>query len=236
MIAVIVPAHNEAACLAACLTSIRDAAKFDALGGEAVEVFVCADACVDDTESIAARHGARVLSLEARNVGVARALGAQAALDAGARWLACTDADSVVAPEWLADQLSLNAEAVCGTVAVRDWGDYDSHMRQHYRKTYTDADDHRHIHGANLGVSATAYRRAGGFLPLASSEDVALVDALSACGVSIAWSAKPRVTTSARRDFRAPDGFGATLMRVAETAAREAPDGSTRHAAATLGE
>ena len=87
-------------------------------------------------------------------------------------------------------------------------------MRRHYDATYMDADGHRHIHGANLGVSADAYRRVGGFRPLASSEDVALVEALQNSGASIAWSAAPRVVTSARRNFRAPLGFGATLQRV----------------------
>lgn len=235
MIAAVVPAHNEAECLSACIASIQQAATSPALRGEAVRIFVCADACTDKSESIAEQMGARVLSLDARNVGAARALGAQAALDAGARWLAFTDADSVVAPDWLAAQLSLNADAVCGTVAICDWGDYGSNMRQHYGRTYTDADNHRHIHGANLGVSALAYRRAGGFLPLVSSEDVALVDALQACGADIAWSAKPRVTTSARRDFRAPDGFGATLLRVAETAAQEATQQASRLTAAVPG-
>lgn len=215
MIAVVVPAHNEADSLATCIAALQAAAAADALYGEAVQIIVCADACSDETAHIAAQQGARVLSLNERNVGMARALGAQAALQAGARWLAFTDADSVVSPQWLADQLSLKADAVCGTVAVSHWGDYGSAMRQHCESTYTDADNHRHIHGANLGVSAEAYRRAGGFLPLTSSEDVALVDALQACGASIAWSAKPRVTTSARRDFRAPHGFGATLLRVA---------------------
>lgn len=90
----------------------------------------------------------------------------------------------------------------------------------------TDADGHRHIYGANLGVSADAYQRAGGFKLLASIEDVALVQALQASGASIAWSAAPRVLTSARRSFHAPDGFGATLQRVAD-------EGSWHQAAAT---
>jgi glycosyltransferase involved in cell wall biosynthesis len=235
MIAVVVPAHNEAECLGACIVSIQEAATSHALRGEAVQIFVCADACTDDSVSIAMRLGASVFSLNERNVGAARAVGAQAALDRGARWLAFTDADSVVAPDWLAAQLALNADAVCGTVAISDWGDYGTDMRRHYSRTYTDADNHRHIHGANLGVSALAYRRAGGFLPLVSSEDVALVDALQACGANIAWSAKPRVTTSARRDFRAPDGFGATLLGVAETAARESSHQASRFNAVALG-
>ena len=220
MIAVVVPAHNEADCLAGCMVSLQIAASSGALHGEEVKIFVCADACTDHTECIAAQWGAVVVRLAARNVGAARALGAQVALQGGARWLAFTDADSVVSPHWLADQLSLDADAVCGTVFVDDWGSYSSSMRAHYAATYTDADHHRHIHGANLGVSAEAYRRSGGFLPLISSEDVALVNALQACGAHIAWSAKPRVSTSARRDFRAPDGFGATLLRVDQVAAQ----------------
>jgi len=40
------------------------------------------------------------------------------------------------------------------------------------------------------------------------------VQALIADGASIAWSAMPRVVTSARTDFRALKGFGATLVDV----------------------
>ncbi len=177
---------------------------------------VVADDCSDATAAIAGDCGAAVLSVQARNVGTARALGAQLALDAGARWLAFTDADSVVGADWLAVQLELDSDAVCGTVAVRDWGSYGAQLQQHHARTYTDADGHQHIHGANLGVSADAYRRAGGFQPLGTSEDVALVAALHNAGARIAWSARPRVETSARRAFRAPLGFGATLLRLHE--------------------
>lgn len=216
MIAAIVPAHDEAEHIGACLHALQTAAGSLRLGGETVLVVVVADDCRDTTAAIACKAGATVLQVQARNVGTARAAGARFALDAGARWLAFTDADSVVGPQWFADQLALNSDAVCGTVAVRHWGGYGARMQQHYERTYTDADGHQHIHGANLGVSADAYRRAGGFQALATSEDVALVDALRQVGASIAWSAKPRVETSARRLFRAPRGFGATLLRIHE--------------------
>ena len=114
-------------------------------------------------------------------------------------------------------QLSQQADAVCGTVAVDDWSPHEDHagaLREHFARTYTDADGHRHIHGANFGVCAKAYLRAGGFAPLACSEDVALVAALQATGARIAWSAAPRVTTSARRDAKARGGFGDTLLQV----------------------
>jgi len=120
LIAAIVPAHNEAEHIGACVQSLRIAARCSRLNGEPVLVVVVLDDCDDATGAVASEAGAQVLSVHARNVGTARATGAAFALDAGARWLAFTDADSVVAPDWLADQLGLQSDAVCGTVAVRD--------------------------------------------------------------------------------------------------------------------
>ncbi len=214
MLAVVVPAHDEESTIDACLRSIAETARWPALAGEAVLVVVALDACTDRTAERAAAHGAVTVAVDARNVGLARAAGAALALECGARWLAFTDADTTVAPDWLSAQLAERADAVCGTVGVVDWGDYGLAMDTHFRLTYTDADGHRHVHGANLGVSAAAYRAVGGFPPLACSEDVALVDALRRHGASIAWSAAPRVVTSARRRYRAAGGFGATLERI----------------------
>ncbi|MFN9471214.1 glycosyltransferase [Acidovorax sp.] len=214
MIAVIVPAHNEEEHMARCLQSLAVAAACPALTGEPVVVIVVLDDCSDGTGGIA-RGFAQVRCLEsrARNVGTARAVGAQAALAAGARWLAFTDADSEVAPDWISQQLRLHADAVCGTVQVRDWSAHGDAVRAHFQALYQDRDGHRHIHGANLGVTAQAYHAAGGFPPLATGEDVALVHRLQERGHLIAWTAAARVTTSARKHFRAPGGFGATLMR-----------------------
>ena len=216
MIAAIVPACNEEDNIGACLRSLMDASRCPRLLGEATLLVVALDACTDTTEHIARSTGAAVIVLQSRNVGMARSAGAQLALKVGARWLSFTDADSLVAPNWFSAQLDLSADAVCGTVAVVDWEGYGPRMRTHFEATYTDADGHRHIHGANMGVSAEAYRRAGGFRPLQSSEDVALVKALQDSGARIAWSAAPRVSTSARRNFRAPGGFGATLQHIAD--------------------
>ena len=213
MIAIIVPAHNEEDQITICLAAVQVAAHCPRLGGERTVVVVVLDACTDTTRSIAHKMGVTTIALNAHNVGEARALGAELALAAGARWLAFTEADSHVAPDWISAQLGQRCDAVCGTVAVRDWGTYSDAMRHHYDATYTDADGHRHIHGANFGISAQAYERAGGFRPLGSSEDVALLKALQASGASIAWSAAPRVFTSARRSFWAPGEFGATLAR-----------------------
>ena len=223
MLGVVVPAHNEEAHIGACLASLRIATRCPQLNGESVLLVVALDHCSDETERIARSWGAATVQVSARNVGVARACGARHALIAGARWLAFTDADSVVAPDWLSQQLAQRSDAVCGTVEIRDWGDYSERMRQRYTDHYTDADGHRHIHGANLGVTAAAYEGVGGFQPLVSSEDVALVEALRLNGASIAWSAAPRVVTSARRHFRAPGGFGQTLAHMEQAAGIEVP-------------
>ena len=215
MLGIVIPAHNEQAVITECLAAVKKAAQHPGLCGEAVEILVVLDHCTDLTAAHVAQAQVARFEIEARNVGVARALGAEAMLTRGARWLAFTDADTQVAPDWLAEQLALQTDAVCGTVEVVDWSDHGTHaelLRWHFGQTYTDADDHRHIHGANLGVSAAAYRAAGGFQHLACSEDVALVEALQASGARIAWSARPRVITSARRVARARGGFADALL------------------------
>ncbi len=210
MIGVVVPAHDEESLLGACLASVQRATRCAHLR-EQVMVVVVLDACRDGSEAVARRAGAQTVRLAARNVGAARRIGAGLALAAGARWLAFTDADSRVAPDWLSAQLSERSDAVCGTVEVDDWREHSAEVRTRYLAAYRDHSGHRHVHGANLGVDAEHYRRAGGFPALRSHEDVALVQALQRQGSRIAWSARPRVLTSARRDHRAPEGFGATL-------------------------
>lgn len=214
MLGIVIPAHNEEEHIAAAVGCAVAAARHSALRGEPVEVLVVLDGCEDATGIVACQRGARTLSVRGRNVGFARAAGAAALLAMGARWLAFSDADTRVSNDWLVAQLSLDADAVCGTVTVDDWschGEAAHWLRTRFHASYEDREGHSHVHGANLGVSARAYRRAGGFRHLRCSEDKHLVHALAASGAHIAWSAKPRVVTSARRDVRAQGGFGSHL-------------------------
>ncbi|MFJ1299259.1 glycosyltransferase [Pseudomonadota bacterium AL_CKDN230030165-1A_HGKHYDSX7] len=216
MIGVCIPAHNEEADIGACLASVWRAVHHPALDGERVRVVVVLDACTDGTAACVAKWPVTALPTQHRNVGLARADGAAHLLADGARWLAFTDADTVVSERWLVDQLALNADVVCGTVAVDDWSSHGmlaDRARAAFHAEYQDQDGHRHVHGANLGISATAYRAIGGFEALACSEDQALVDRLEAAGVPIAWSARPRVTTSARPYSRVTGGFATTLRQ-----------------------
>ena len=215
MIGVIVPAHNEQDLLPQCLQSLQAAGRHGALLGEPVQLLVVLDSCDDESALVARAFGALTLSVSARNVGHARRVGAAYMLSRGARWLACTDADSTVPDDWLAQQLAFQADAVCGTVTVMDWGDYGLATQTRYLGRYQACEGHRHIHGANLGICAKAYRRAGGFKPLSAHEDVGLVEALERSGARIVWTALNSVCTSARVDPRAREGFGDYLKTLA---------------------
>jgi glycosyltransferase involved in cell wall biosynthesis len=216
LIGVVVPVHDEEAHLDACLRAIRVAARDPGLKGESVIVVAALDACADGSERIAAAHGVEIVRLVAQCVGLARAAGAERALRWGARWLAFTDADSIAAPDWLAMQLAAGAHAVCGTVEVADWSLQPASVRARYEARYVDAEGHPHVHGANLGVSAEAYARVGGFRALGLHEDVQLVASLVDAGWRVARTARARVVTSARRVNRvAGGGFAGYLAALA---------------------
>lgn len=209
MIAVIIPAHNEARRLGRCLKSVNAAAALAREAGHQVEVLVVLDRCTDSSAAIARRHQVETLNVGAGSVGAARQAGAALMLERGATWLACTDADSRVPGHWLLSQLACEAQAVCGTVHIERWQPWQTAaLRKLYLSRYEAREGHRHIHGANLGICARAYTLAGGFAPLAAHEDVHLVRALEAQGAQIVWTARHSVATSSRRDSRAREGFG----------------------------
>lgn len=214
MIGICIPAHDEERYIGACLKSATAAARHPLLRAEPVRIVVVLDMCRDRTATVAAAWPVRCLAIRARNVGMARAAGARHLLAAGARWLAFTDADTRVSPRWLVEQLSLQADVVCGTVGVSGWAAHGAQARaarRGFSLHYQDRDGHRHVHGANLGIAAPAYCRAGGFRALACSEDQALVDRLLLDGCRVAWSARPRVVTSARPHSRVEGGFATAL-------------------------
>jgi hypothetical protein len=156
-------------------------------------------------------------------VGVARQIGAQAALAAAGQanglWLASTDADSQVPQTWLSQivaEAQSGAEVILGTVQpgiglpVRlgaAWCD-----RHHA------SEGHPHVHGANLALRADAYIALGGWRAISSAEDVDLADRTSHRRVS--RTAAIPVTTSVRHTARAPHGFS-SYLRLLDTAASQ---------------
>jgi glycosyltransferase involved in cell wall biosynthesis len=214
-VVVIVPAHNEAQMLPDCLAAL-DVSRLSMPREVTVEVLVVLDDCTDRSAEIARAARVRTLPVRARNVGMARHAGALAAIgtDPAGTWLASTDADSLVPGDWLRTHLAAadaGWDALAGTVRVRDWTGRPPTVRRRFDHVYRPADGHRHVHGANLGVTAAAYLRVGGYPSIPTSEDVALLDALNRAGARVLRTATAPVTTSARLEARAPNGFAHAL-------------------------
>jgi cellulose synthase/poly-beta-1,6-N-acetylglucosamine synthase-like glycosyltransferase len=214
---VVIPAHDEEQLIEGCLVALHGAASNVDVP---VDVLVVLDDCSDATAAVCARLAARTVAVPWRNVGAARSFGFAGVPDRTDLWLASTDADTRVAPDWLTSQLHLadaGADAVLGVIDVDDWTAHPPEVRGAFHRLYAGtspgaAATHRHIHGANLGVRASAYRRAGGFAPLALAEDHDLVGRLDLDpAVSVVRTTAVRATTSARRDPRASGGFGDLL-------------------------
>ncbi len=222
-VGVVVPAHNEETLLPACLTALRRTAS--ALHVP-VHLLVVADMCSDRTTAVARAEGAQVISIRARRVGAARAAGMTELLrltsgsDPSTVWLATTDADTVVPPGWLRRQLEYangGGDVVLGTVTVTDWDAHPPHVPVTFAERYAfGSGPHPHVHGANLGIRASAYLSAGGFRPLRTAEDHALLAAATRVGCLVVQASDIAVETSGRRLARAPRGFSNLLRTLAD--------------------
>jgi cellulose synthase/poly-beta-1,6-N-acetylglucosamine synthase-like glycosyltransferase len=229
-VGIVVPAHDEEELLPDCLAALHaTVAQAGAQKpGLRVRIVVVADACSDGTAALARDAGVTVVVLGARNVGRARAAGLRKILRhvprnelATGLWLATTDADSRVPPDWLTRQLRYAAagwEAVAGTVSVTDWTGHSRGTAAEFARQYGGwPGPHPHVHGANLGFTASAYLDVGGFRPLRTGEDRALVAAMQARGRRVLRASSLPVVTSARRRYRAPSGFGYDLTTLGGT-------------------
>lgn len=212
-IGVVVPAHQEQDRLPACLAALQVAAAGSPVP---VELLVVADACTDATVPLARAAGAGVLEIDARNVGAARAAGWRQLCPSPAPgiWLATTDADTLVPPDWLARMVAYadaGWDAVVGTVQVDDWAEAgrSDRLRRAWLATYVAAAEH--VHGANLGVRASSYAAVGGVPEQTLSEDAGLVQALRDAGQRVRYASDIPVVTSARSSDRAPGGFASYL-------------------------
>ena len=211
---VVVPARNERRLLAACLDSIDVAAQ---RVPHPVATVVVLDRCTDGTESVLRGRTAHCVVSSAGCVGAARAAGVGAGLAPWGDnrtervWIANTDADSTVDPDWLGHHVELadrGADAVLGTVTMRG---VPRAVDRAWRSGYKATEGHHHVHGANLGVRASTYLRVGGFAALAVHEDVELARAVTALPAAVVHTAAAPVNTSGRLVARAPGGFAAHL-------------------------
>jgi glycosyltransferase involved in cell wall biosynthesis len=215
-VVVVVPVHDEELLLPECLAALQVAA---ADAGLPVDVVVVLDACKDRSAEVARSTDVQVVEVAAGSVGVARAAGVRAGLargdeDAATVWIACTDADTVVPAHWLRTQRALaddGADVVVGTVRP-DPRDLTERQLAAWRATRVPGRPNGHVHGANLGVRADAYVRAGGFDPVPEHEDVDLVARLRADrDVTVVASDAVDVVTSGRLIGRTPGGYARYL-------------------------
>lgn len=231
-----VPACNEQGRIQRCLQSLLVAVS--AIRIQQSFIVVAADRCDDATVGIASSvlgSRGRVVEVDEGSPGAARRRGAQAVLDElrsvphQRLWLANTDADSYVPPDWITRQLHLadrGATAVAGIVEVDSFGRYGKQGHAAFGRHYVLHADgtHPHVHGANMGVRADVYLDAGGWLDVATGEDHCLWRRVRERGWRVESSTSSIVMTSGRLHGRARGGFADTLrMQLQATCADSGP-------------
>ncbi len=243
---VIIPAKDEAESLPTTLAAL--AAQSDAAGhplpAETFEVLVLANNCTDDTAATVRAYAAAYPALALHvaevtlppaeaHVGRARRL----LMDEAAHRLELaghpgaliisTDADTRVAPDWLAAtfaELATGADAVAGRILMEETDracpvrrcqlqDAAYHLLRVQLETQLDPQPHdpwprHHQHfGASLAVTVAAYRQVGGLPVVPFLEDEALYQALLRHDLRVRHSPAVRVFTSGRQQGRVAVGL-----------------------------
>ena len=248
-VSIIIPAKDEALGLPATLMAL--AAQTDLAGQplpmDCFEVLVLANNCTDATAKVARQQSHRwphlVLHVAEINlpttqahVGRARRLlmdeaCARLELAHGTGIIASTDADTRVAPTWIAAimaEVAAGADAVGGRISTEYDEDDQSVLWSLRRIQARDAAyrvlcarlehaidpapadpwprHHQHF-GASLAITARAYRRVGGLPEVRFLEDEALCQRLWQYDLALRHSPYVQVLTSARREGRVEVGL-----------------------------
>jgi hypothetical protein len=269
---VIVPARNEETSLVSTLDALRLQVELDGrpLDPERYEVLLLLNNCTDRSAAVAHRYAAdhpelhlhvfeRDLPPDQAHVGTARRALMDMACDRleelaqreGAATnlhsaILSTDADTLVAPEWIASNLAeigKGAEVVGGVIHLlpEDLESLDQGTRTAYLRdrefqrlvakleSLLDPDPAdpwpRHLEhfGASLACTPAIYRLSGGLPAVKPLEDVAFIDALRKVGARIRHAPGVHIYTSARLDGRAEVGLSGQLRIWRQQAADEQP-------------
>ncbi len=256
---VAIPARDESDYVQCALESLGAQIGFDGrpLERGLFDIVVFANNCRDDTAAAVRRFAARAPHLathviegelpeDASHVGMARRL----VLDRCAQRfvargrsdgiLASTDADTIVAPDWIAWTLReiATVDAVAGFVEIQPLEQQRLlapvrllYLReQAYRRAFAEAeavldplpDDpaprHASFVGASFAVTTRAYVAAGGLPPCPTLEDREFFYALCRIDARVRHSIHVRAATSARRQARVDGGFGSFMAALHERA------------------
>lgn len=262
-VCVVVPAKDEEGLISRCLDSL---ASQTGVSAEEYEVLLVLDGCTDSTEERAlltssAHPELRVTLLEGpgRGAGHARRTGMETAcerllgLGRTGGLIASTDADTVVAEDWLANQISAaerGARAIGGRIElleeggppeeVRSWREKRGRQRlAPLQRSEGNGVEHWQFSGASLSLTAEAYREIGGLEPRAALEDEYLERTLQQRNIPIQRPLDVRVSTSPRLIGRASRGlakdlFLASWLRRNTYHERLSPQASRRTTASVL--
>lgn len=238
---VVVPARNEEDLIVGCLRAL---AMQEGISPLEYEVLLVLDKCDDATGARAREFAGQNPSLRlhlldgpGKGSGHARRAGMDAAckrllgLGRADGLVASTDADTVVAPDWLASQLEAAARgsrAIGGRISLSDDGTLPDHIARWHaergrrrreallaRPDNPGVTEHWQFSGASMSLTAKTYREVGGLEPVTALEDEALEGVLRRRGIPIDRLLSVRVTTSARLVGRAEKGLAHDLAEVA---------------------
>jgi glucosyl-3-phosphoglycerate synthase len=237
---VVVPARDEQDLITA---SLRALAAQTGIEPYEYEVLLVLDACTDATQErareVAETHprlrlhvldGPGLGSGHARRAGMDAACERLTGLGRPQGLIASTDADTVVAPDWLSVQLDAierGARAIGGRIelgagslpqSVVRW--HSERGRSRHQRLLADPDrlgaaEHWQFSGASLALTAETYARVGGLEPRETLEDERLEQILREERIPIERLLSVRATTSSRLGGRATQGLAHDLATAA---------------------
>ena len=244
---VAIPACNEAARIEACLRAVSEQRGAQE-GARCDHIVLLLNNCTDDTALVVERLrpdlavpltvAIREFPADLANAGHARSQALElAARIAGAGGIvATTDADGVVARDWIActrSAFALGVDVVCGRAVIdpieaaqitpalhaddaREVA-YGAMLDEIHGLVDPDPSDplprHTEHSGASIAATVSAYRRAGGMPPLPTGEDRGFLLALRAVDARIRHAPEVHVTVSGRLQGRAVGGMADTMAR-----------------------
>jgi hypothetical protein len=233
---VVVPARDEQDLIASSLLALAGQTGIEPHEYEVLLVLDrCTDATADRAREVADAHpllrlylldGPGLGSGHARRAGMEAACERLTGLGRPEGLIASTDADTVVAHDWISAQLDATvrgARAIGGRIelgpgslpqAVVRW--HSERGRSRHQKLLADpaqlgATEHWQFSGASLALTAETYARVGGLEPRATLEDEGLEQVLRKERIPIERLLSVRATTSSRLDGRASQGLAHDL-------------------------
>ena len=244
-VAIIVPAKDEACRIIGCLSALAASAAW--VGDGRVGIVLVVNNTVDDTATQACdwalhhRGAASVLVVDHHfpefdsGVGHARRMGIDLAMRAMPHngMLLMTDADTLVTPTWIADNLAelYEADVICGQVgAIADeQAAMPRQISQHGSEesdyvatalalaavldplSHDPSPSHHNGAGASMAFRKSVYQSVDGMPAIRIGEDRAFVERAEAQDFRIRYSGRPVVRTSCRMIGRTDGGMAGAL-------------------------